>query len=84
MSDVTVEIFGKPGCHLCDDARAILDRVVADFPSVEVVEHNILDNAEWFESMQNEIPVVTINRTRHAQWHIIEADLRAALTEVTG
>ena len=83
MSDVTVEIFGKPGCHLCDDARQIIDRVVVDFPAVDVVEHNILDNAEWFESMQHDIPVVTINQQRHAQWHITEADFRAALTEVT-
>lgn len=83
MSDVTVEIFGKPGCHLCDDARQVLDRVIADFPSVELVERNILDNAEWFESMQNDIPVVTINQKRHAQWRVTEADLRAALREVT-
>ncbi len=83
MSDVTVEIFGKPGCHLCDDARQVLDRVIADFPGVELVERNILDNAEWFESMQNDIPVVTINQKRHAQWRVTEADLRAALREVT-
>lgn len=83
MSDVTVEIFGKPGCHLCDDARTVLDRVLADFPSATLVERNILDDAEWFESMKDDIPVVMINSVRHSTWHVDESALRAALTEVT-
>ena len=23
----TVTLFGRPGCHLCDDARAVLERL---------------------------------------------------------
>lgn len=83
MVDVTVEVFGKPGCHLCDDAHAVIARVVADFPNVHVVDRNILDNPDWFESMKNDIPVVTINSIRHSQWRVDETTLRATLTEVT-
>ena len=82
MARVTVEIFGKPGCHLCDDARAVIDSVVADLTDVDVVEHNILDDAEWFETMKNDIPVVVIDGVRHTQWRVEEDAFRNALTEV--
>jgi len=83
MSQVTVELFGKPGCHLCDDARVIIDRVLTDFPSATLVERNILDDVEWFEAMKNDIPVVTINTARHAQWRVDETEFREALKEAT-
>lgn len=82
MARVTVELFGKPGCHLCDDARAVIDSVLAGNPDIDVVERNILDDVEWFESMKNDIPVVAINGIRHAQWRVDEADFRLAITEV--
>ena len=25
----TLTLYGKPGCHLCDDARAVVERVAA-------------------------------------------------------
>ncbi|MFM2412125.1 MAG: hypothetical protein RLZZ587_458 [Actinomycetota bacterium] len=83
MSVVTVELFGKPGCHLCDDARVVVDRVLKDFPEAVLIERNILDDPDWFETMKNDIPVVTINAVRHAQWRVDDDGLRAALTEVT-
>jgi len=60
MARVTVEMMGKPGCHLCDDARVIMNSVLDEFPEAEFVEHNILDDAEMFETMKNDIPVVVV------------------------
>jgi len=79
MARVTVEMMGKPGCHLCDDARAILSTVLDDFPETEFVEHNILDDAEMFETMKNDIPVVVINGRRHATWRVDASEFRAAI-----
>lgn len=81
MRRVTLELFGKPGCHLCDDARAVLDDVLVDFPEVTVVEHNILDDPELFESYQDLIPVVAVNGVQHSTWRIDPDALRRALTE---
>lgn len=81
MSRVTVEMMAKPGCHLCDDARAIVMTVLDDFPEAEFIEHNILDDAEMFESLKNDIPVIVVNGRRHAQWRVDEDSLRAALTK---
>lgn len=82
MARVTVELFGKPGCHLCDDVRSTIDQVVTTFENVDILERNILDDPEWFEEMKNDIPVIVINGQRHAQWHVDADAFRSALMEV--
>jgi glutaredoxin len=79
MARVTVEMMGKPGCPLCDDARAILSTVLDDFPETEFVEHNILDDAELLETLKNDIPVVVVNGRRHATWRVDANEFRAAI-----
>ena len=81
MTRLTVDFMGKPGCHLCDDARVIVNSVLQDFSQAELIEHNILDDAEMFESLKDDIPVVLINGERHSQWRVDEDSLRSALTE---
>jgi len=81
MASVTVELMGKPGCHLCDDARVIVRGVLEDFPGVDLVERNILEDAEMFETMKNDIPVVMINGQRHSTWRVDADALRQAVTE---
>jgi glutaredoxin len=81
MASVTVELMGKPGCHLCDDARVIVRGVLEEFPGVDLVERNILEDAEMFETMKNDIPVVLINGQRHSTWRVDADALRQAVTE---
>ena len=79
MVRVTVEMMGKPGCHLCDDARVIVRTVLDDFPETKFVEHNILDHVEMFETMKNDIPVIVVNGRRHATWRVDANEFRAAI-----
>lgn len=72
---------GKPDCHLCEDARAIVDTVLADFPDVTVDERDILTEPELFDAYVEEIPVVLIDGRVHTIWKVDEARLRAALAE---
>ena len=72
-------LIGKPGCHLCDDAREVVTRVLADFPDVSVDEVSILDDEVLFERHVEEIPVVLIDGAVHTFWRVDEARLRAAL-----
>lgn len=78
---LTVELLGKPGCHLCDDALVIVRSVLNDFPEVLLVGRNILDDAELFESVKDDIPVVLINGQSHARWRVDEDAFRTALTK---
>jgi hypothetical protein len=61
--------MGKPGCHLCDDADVIIDAIASEFPSVQVVRHNILDDARLFDEWHNDIPVVLIDGVQHSTRH---------------
>ncbi len=81
MARLTVDLMGKPGCHLCDDARVVVRAVLQDFPHAELVEHNILDDAEMFETFRDDIPVVLINGERHSNWRVVEDSFRSALAK---
>ena len=74
-----VLLLGKPGCHLCDDARAIVIEVLAGFPGVAFEERSILDDPELLEKYVEEIPVVLIDDRVHTIWRVDPARLRKAL-----
>ncbi|MBO1739776.1 glutaredoxin family protein [Leifsonia sp. TF02-11] len=85
MSSVTVTLIGKPGCHLCDDAREAIRSVIAglpdDGPVVEVEERSILDDPELHERYVEDIPVVLIDGRQHTYWRVDPSRLRTALLE---
>ncbi|MGE5155929.1 MAG: glutaredoxin family protein [Betaproteobacteria bacterium] len=62
-------LYGRPGCHLCDDAHAIvvelLDaRARAGLRSPTLVERNIETNAAWQRAFFETIPVVELGNRR--------------------
>jgi len=77
----SITLIGKPDCHLCDVARAIVDAVVAELPedAVEVQEQSILDDPGLYEQWWEKIPVVLIDGDFHAHWRVSADRLRAAL-----
>jgi len=79
-------LIGKPGCHLCDDARETITQVIAELPtefSVELSERSILDDEQLHSKYRDEIPVVLINDRVHTIWRVDPARLSAALQEET-
>ena len=72
-------IVGKPDCHLCDDAHAVVDEVLADFPGVELLDRSILDEPALFEAYVDEIPVLLIDDRVHTIWRVDAGRLRSAL-----
>jgi hypothetical protein len=85
VTNVDVTLIGKPGCHLCDDARDVIASVVAelpaDAPTVSVSEVSIFDDAELHERYVEEIPVVLIGGRVHTYWRVDPSRLRTALLE---
>jgi len=73
-------LLGKPDCHLCDDARAVVEGVLVDHPEVVFEERSILDDPELLEAYVEEIPVVLIDDRVHTIWRVDEARLRTALS----
>ncbi|WP_219732606.1 glutaredoxin family protein [Leifsonia shinshuensis] len=85
MSTVTVTLIGKPGCHLCDDAReairSVIDGLPAGAPEVRVEELSILEDAGLHERYVEDIPVVLVDGRQHTYWRVDQARLRTALLE---
>lgn len=79
MSPTRVLLLGRPGCHLCDDARAIVTEVLTEFPSVEFAEKSILDDPALLDAYAEEIPVVLIDDRVHTIWRVDADRLRKAL-----
>jgi glutaredoxin len=74
-----VTLYGRPGCHLCDEARAALLRVRADVP-FELREIDIDGDDELFKRYLERIPVVTLNGEELFEFEVDEAALRRRLS----
>ena len=74
-------LLGKPGCHLCEEARAVVESVLAEHPAVTFDEKSILDDPELLDAYAEEIPVVLIDDRVHTIWRVDPERLRRALDE---
>lgn len=83
MSTIQLTLIGKPGCHLCDDAREAIRDVTQALPDasrIALEERSILDEPELFDRYADEIPVVLIDGRQHTYWRVDKERLSAALT----
>jgi len=67
-------LYGRPGCHLCDDAREVLRRVGEPFREVDITTDDRL-HARLLER----IPVVELDGEELFDHFVDEAVLRARL-----
>jgi glutaredoxin len=77
----TVTLYGRPGCHLCDDALAVLERVRAESPFA-LATVNIEDDDALLRAYLERIPVVSVDGEEVYDYYVDEADLRARLARV--
>jgi glutaredoxin len=56
-----VRLYGRPDCHLCDEARAGLERLRSDGFEFELSEVNIESDAELHRRLLERIPVVELD-----------------------
>jgi hypothetical protein len=73
-----VTLYVRPGCHLCEDARTVVERVCADLGE-EFAEVSIDDDPALVEEYGDEVPVTLVDGRRHDFWRVDEARLRTAL-----
>jgi glutaredoxin len=79
----TVVLYSKADCHLCDDARAVLQRVRADVP-FDLVERDIERDDELHRRYLERIPVVEVAGEEAFEFFVEEAELRRRLAIVVG
>jgi glutaredoxin len=78
----SVTLYGRPGCHLCDDALAVLERIRADAP-FELRTVNIDDDDALLRAYLERIPVVAVDGEEVYDYYVDEGDLRARLARVS-
>jgi glutaredoxin len=76
MSRVTM--YGKPGCHLCDEAREVIRAVCAE-TGVDWTEVDITQDDQLFTQYGEQIPVTFVDGKQHDFWRVDPARLRKAL-----
>ena len=72
-------LYGRAWCHLCDDMRAALEPLLAEFGAqVEIVD---IDADSLLEARYNElVPVLVCDGVELCHYHLDEGRVRAALT----
>jgi glutaredoxin len=73
-----VVLYSKPGCHLCDDARAVVAAVCAELGET-FDEVDIMSSEELMSEFGEQIPVTFVDGEQHDFWRVDPARLRAAL-----
>jgi len=77
-SSTRVVVYGRTGCHLCDDAEVVVARVCAAYgESWRKVP--IDDDAGLLTAYGELIPVVMVDGREVARYRITDAELRSAL-----
>ena len=69
-----VTLYGRPDCHLCDDAREVLLRVGEPFDEVDIESDDAL-----FKRYLERIPVVAVDGRETFEFFVDEGALRALL-----
>ena len=74
-------IYSKPGCHLCDEMKSLVHRVVAQHSNdpISVNEIDISSDPDLLERYGLEIPVLLIDGKKTAKYRVSEEELRRML-----
>jgi len=73
-----VVIYSRVGCHLCEEVRALVDRV-SERIALEIVELDIDADPALRAEFDTEVPVVELNDREIARFRLTEERLMTAL-----
>ena len=78
-------VYSRPGCHLCDEMKALVRRVAQAYdPAIVVDEIDISTDPDLESRYGLEIPVLMLNGRKIAKYRSGEEALRRALMDRAG
>ncbi len=80
---IALTIYSRPGCHLCDEMKAVINRVAQSIP-LQLEEIDISTSRELEERYGLEIPVLMVEGKKAAKYRIGEEELRKVLAGRAG
>jgi glutaredoxin len=66
-----ITLYGRPGCHLCDEARSVLERIGEPFDEIDIESDDAL-----LKRYLERIPVVALDGQELYDFFVDEPDLR--------
>ena len=72
-------IYSKPGCHLCDEMKVVVERTIDSRDEISLEEIDISSQPELLERYGLEIPVLMIDGRKIAKYRISEQELTKVL-----
>ena len=74
-------IYSKPGCHLCDEMKSLVHRVVAQHSNAAILldEIDISTDPDLLDRYGLEIPVMLIDGKQTAKYRVSAEELRRML-----
>ena len=77
---VNVDIYSRPGCHLCDDMKAVVKQVVRDVDGSASINEVDISTDPALEALYGiEIPVLMIDGKKAAKYRVTEDALKKML-----
>ena len=76
-----ITLYGKAGCHLCDDARAVIERLREERP-FELEEVDVTLDPVLFRRYGERIPVLALDGEELSEFFVEEGSLRERLDRV--
>ncbi|MEZ5288290.1 MAG: glutaredoxin family protein [Vicinamibacterales bacterium] len=73
-----VVLYGKPGCHLCDDMRDLVARALAR-SGVALEEVDITRDLDLYMRLRHDIPVLEIDGREVARHRVTDAEVAGFL-----
>ena len=80
---IVLTIYSRPGCHLCDEMKAVVLRAARSVP-LTVEEIDISLDAELDERYGSEIPVLMVDGKKAAKYRVTEEELARILDARAG
>ena len=82
---IAVTLYSRPGCHLCDEMKAVVTRTVRTIPTpVTVEEIDITTSPDLELRFGLEIPVLLIDGKKVAKYRVTEGELGRILKAKAG
>ena len=77
---IALTLYSRPGCHLCEDMKAIVARVADGWPDAVTIEEVDISLDAGLEALYGlEIPVLLVNGRKAVKYRVTEAELRRIL-----
>jgi hypothetical protein len=80
---IAVTIYSRPGCHLCDQMKAVVEQVARSV-AIALEEIDISTDPALEALYGGEVPVLLVRGTKAAKYRVTEKELRRILSARAG